>query len=102
MATVNNKELEYLLGKCSAWLPKAMERVGCTAPVDVTSTGCKRIMKDNLVLLFAESFHFVRFQTEKLKQLKAELSATRSQLIENQKKIVFLQETAILGRKRGS
>jgi hypothetical protein len=33
MATVNDKELEDLIGKCSAWLPKAMEQVGCFAPV---------------------------------------------------------------------
>ena len=78
MATVNDKELEDLLGKCSAWLPKVMEQVGCTAPVDVTSGLCKRsVMKDTLALLFAESYHFVRFQTEKLKQLIAELSFTK-------------------------
>ena len=53
MATVNDKELEDLLGKCSAWLPKAMEQVGCTAPVDVTSAACKRAMKDTLGLLFS-------------------------------------------------
>ena len=84
MATVNDKELEDLLGKCSAWLPKAMEQVGCTAPVDVTSAACKRAMKDTLGLLFSESFHYVRLQVEKMKQLKAELSSVKSQLIENQ------------------
>ena len=53
MATINDKELEDLLGKCSAWLPKAMEQVGCAAPVDVTSGLCKRsVMKDTLALLF--------------------------------------------------
>ena len=95
MTTVDDKELEDLLGKCSAWLPKAMEQVGCTAPVDVTSSACKRAMKDTLALLFTESFHFVRFQTEKVKQLKAELSATKSQLIENQKWVISLQEQLI-------
>ena len=95
MATVNDKELEDLLGKCSAWIPKAMEQVGCLAPVDVTSTACKKAMKDTLALLFAESFHFVRFQTEKVKQLKAELSSTKSKLIENQQWVISLQEQLI-------
>ena len=95
MTTVNDKELEDLLGKCSAWLPKAMEQVGCIAPVDVTSATCKKAMKDTLALLFAESYHFVRFQAEKMKQLKADLSATKSQLIENQKWVISLQEQII-------
>jgi hypothetical protein len=47
----------------------AMEQVGCTARVDVTSVLRKRAMKDPLALLFGESYHFVRFQAEKLKQL---------------------------------
>ena len=89
------KEIEDLLGKCSAWLPKAMEQVGCTAAVDVTSVACKRAMRETLALLFAESYHFVRFQNEKLKQLKAELSSTKSQLIENQKWVISLQEQVI-------
>ena len=95
MATVSDKDLEDLLGKCSAWLPKAMEQVGCTAPVDVTLGSCKRAMRDTLALLFSESFHFVRLQTEKMKQLKAELSSTKSQLIENQKWVISLQEQII-------
>jgi len=86
------KEIEDLLGKSSAWLPKAMEQLGCTAPVDVTSVLCKRAMKETLALLLAESYHFVRFQNEKMKQLKAELSSTKSQLIENQKWVISLQE----------
>ena len=57
MVTVNDKELEDLLGKCSAWLPKAMEQVGYTTQVDVTSAASKRAMKDTLALLFTESFH---------------------------------------------
>jgi hypothetical protein len=84
-----------LLGKAAAWLPKAMEQVGCTAPVDVTSVGCKRAMKDTLALLFAESYHLVRFQHDKMKQLTAELSSTKSQLIENQKWVISLQEKVI-------
>jgi hypothetical protein len=54
------KEIEDLLGKAAAWLPKAMEQVGCKVPVDVTSVACKRAMKDTLALLFAESYHLVR------------------------------------------
>ena len=92
MATVNDKELEDLLGKCFAWLPKAMEQVGCIAPDDVTTGACKRAMKDTLALLFSESYQFVRFQAEKMKQLKAELSSTKSQLIENQQWVISLQE----------
>ena len=95
MTAVNEKEIEDLLGKCAAWLPKAMEQVGCTAPVDVTSVSCKRAMKDTLALLLAESYHFVRFQNEKMKQLKAELSSTKSQLIESQKWVISLQEKVI-------
>ena len=95
MATVNDKELEDLLGKCSAWLPKAMEQVGCTAPVDVTSAARKRAMKDTLRLPFSESFHYVRLQVEKMKQLKAELSSVKSQLIENQQWVISLQEQII-------
>jgi hypothetical protein len=91
MATVNDKDLEDLLGKCSAWLPKAMEQVGCRALVDVTTGLCKRsVIKDTLAFLFAESYHLVRLQTEKMKQLKAELSPTKSQFIENQKWVLSL------------
>ena len=54
-------------------------------------------MRDTLALLFLESFHFhfVWLQTEKMKQLKAELSSTKSQLIENQKWVISLQEQII-------
>jgi hypothetical protein len=41
------------------------------------------------------SFHFVRFQTEKVKQLKAELSSTKNKLIENQRWVISLQEQLI-------
>ena len=37
----------------------------------VTSVACKRAMEDTLALLFSESYHYVRSQTEKMKQLKA-------------------------------
>lgn len=95
MATVSDKELEDLLGKCSAWLPKAMEQVGCTAPAEVTTAACKRAMKDTLGLLFSESYHCVRLQVEKIKQLKAKLSSVKRQLIENQQWVISLQEQII-------
>ena len=101
MTTVNDKELEDLLGKCSALIPKAMEQVGCTAPIDVTSALCKRAMKDTLAKLFAESYYFVRSQAEKMKQLKAELSSTKSQHIENQKWVISLQERIIMPYGKG-
>ena len=46
----NDKEIEDIIGKCSAWLPKAMEQVACTAPGDVTSVRCKKAQRDTLVL----------------------------------------------------
>ena len=58
MVTVNDKELEDLLGKCSSWLPKTMKQVRCTTQVDITSAAYKRAMKGTLALLFTESFHF--------------------------------------------
>ena len=57
MAT--DREIEDLLGKAAAWLPKAMTEVGCTAPVDVTTAACKHAMKETLAKLFAESYHLV-------------------------------------------
>jgi hypothetical protein len=93
--TADMMEIEVLLGKSSGWLAKAMEKVGCTAPVDVTSAACRRAVKETLVPLLTESFHLVRFQNEKMKQLKAELSSTKSQLIENQKWVISLQEKVL-------
>ena len=72
-----------------------MEQLGCTAPIDVTSVVCSKAMKSTLVQLLTDSYHMVRFQNEKLKQLKAELSSTKSQLIENQKWVISLQENLI-------
>ena len=65
------------------------------APVDVTSAANKRA---TLALLLSESFHHVRFQTEKMQQLKAELSSTESQLIDNQKWVITYQSTVAAGR----
>ena len=95
MTTVHDKELEDLLARCFAWLPKATEQVGCTEAVNVTSANCKQAMKPTLVALFTEAFHLVRFQADKMKQMKAELSSTESQLIENQKWVISLQEKII-------
>ncbi|KAL5255373.1 hypothetical protein ACHWQZ_G014705 [Mnemiopsis leidyi] len=48
MTTVNDKELEDLLARCFAWLPKATEQVGCTEPVDVTSiNSLERDLRDS-------------------------------------------------------
>ena len=93
--TVNDKELEDLLGKSSVFLGKAMEQLGCAAPIDVTSAACNRTIKSTLVQLLTESYHIVRIQNEKMKQLKAELSSTKSLLIENQKWVISLQETVM-------
>ena len=60
-----------------------MEQEGCIAPDDVANGACKRAMKDTLALPFSRSYQFVKFQADKMKQLKAELSSTKSQLIEN-------------------
>ena len=98
--TADMKEIEDLLGKCSAWLPKAMEQVGCMAALNVTSAACKRATREILALLFAESYHFVRFQNERMRQLKAELSSTKSQLIENQKWVISLQEQVIDSKEK--
>ena len=56
-----------------------MEQVGCIAPHDLSNGACKRTMKDTLALMFSKSYQFVRFQADKIEQLKAELS----HLIEN-------------------
>ena len=98
MTTVNDKELEDLLARCFAGLPKATEQVGCAEAVNVTSANCKQAMKPTLVALFTEAFHLVRFQADKMKQMKAELSSTKSQLIENQKWVISLQEQIIDGK----
>ncbi|KAL5248106.1 hypothetical protein ACHWQZ_G017323 [Mnemiopsis leidyi] len=48
MTTVNDKELEDLLARCFAWLPKATEQVGCTELVDVTSiNSLERDLRDS-------------------------------------------------------
>ena len=96
MAPFTDKEIEDIIGKWSVWLPKAMEQVACTAPGDVTSARCKKAQRDTLAVLFAESYKFVLCQTEMMKHLKAELSSTKSLLIENQKWVISLQEDQIM------
>ena len=77
MATVNDKELEDLLAKCSAWMSKVMELVGWTAPVDMTSAMCKRAMKDTKYFRTLEQHCSLNrsmrcFRQRKMKQQKAE------------------------------
>ena len=55
-----------------------MEQEGCIAPDDVANGACKRAMKDTLALPFSKSYQFVRFQADKIKQLKTELSSTKA------------------------
>ena len=81
--------------KAAGWLSKAMEQLSCSAPVDVTSSECKKIVKDKLVSLLHESFHLVRYQNEKLQQMKAAQTATKNKLIENQQWVISLQEQVI-------
>ena len=84
-----------MIVKAAGWLSKAMEQLNCSAPIEVTSTVCKKLLKDDLVILMSEAFHLVRFQNEKLKQLKTTLSATKNKLIENQQWVISLQEQVI-------
>jgi hypothetical protein len=72
-----------------------MEQLSCTAPVEVTSTECKKLVKDKLVVLLNESFHLARFQNEKLQQMKMALTTTKNKLIENQRWVINLQEQVI-------
>ena len=81
--------------KAAGWLSKAMEQLNCSVPVDVTSVECKKKVKDKLAVLLNESFHLVRFQNEKLRQMKTTLNTTRNKLIENQQWVISLQEQVI-------
>ena len=72
-----------------------MEQLSCTAPVEVTSTECKKLVKDKLVVLLNELFHLVRFQNEKLQQMNIAPTATKSKLIENQQWVISLQKQVI-------
>ena len=65
-----------------------MKLMECIAPDDVTNGACGRAMKDTLALSFLELYQFVRFKVDTIKQLKAELSSTKSQLIENQQWVI--------------
>ena len=81
--------------KAASWFSKAMEQLSCTAPVEVTSTECKKLVKDKLVVLLNESFHLARFQNEKLQQMKMALTTIESKLGENQRWVISLQEQVI-------
>ena len=97
MKEIDELELSNTICKANTWLSKAMEQLGCSAPVDVTSVQCKKSsnLKDKLAILVSESFHLVRFQNETLKTLKAAFSETKRQLIENQKCVINLQKQVI-------
>ena len=81
--------------KAAGWLSKAMEQLHCSVPVDVTSVMLKKKLKEPLAVLLNESFHLVRYQNDKLRQMKSALSTTRNKLIENQQWVISLQEQVI-------
>ena len=92
---MNDKECDDMILKAAGWLSKAMKQLSCSAPIAVTSTACKKLKNDDLAVLMSEAFHLVRFQNEKLKQLKTTLSATKNKLIESQQSVISLQEQVI-------
>ena len=92
---MNDKECDDMILKAAGWLSKAMKQLSCSAPIAVTSTACKKLKNDDLVVQMSEAFHLVRFQNEKLKQLKTTLSATKNKLIESQQCVISLQEQVI-------
>ena len=81
--------------KATGWLSKAMEQLSCSAPDEVTSSECRKINKDKLVVLLHESFQLVRHQNEKLQQMKTGLTSSKNKLIENQQWVISLQEQVI-------
>ena len=92
---MDDKEYDEMILKAAGWLSKAMKQLHCSAPIEVTSTACKKPLKDDLVVLMSEAFHLVRFQNEKLSQMKTTLTATKNKLIENQQWVISLQEQVI-------
>ena len=92
---MTDKECDDMILKAAGWLSKAMKQLSCSAPIAVTSSACKKLKNDDLVVLMSEAFHLVRFQNEKLKQLKTTLSATKNKLIESQQCVISLQEQVI-------
>ena len=92
---MNDKECDDMILKAAGWLSKAMKQLSCSAPIAVTSSACKKLKNDDLAVLMSEAFHLVRFQNEKLKQLKTALSATKNKLIESQQCVISLQEQVI-------
>ena len=64
---------------------KAMEQLSSSAPVEVTSSECKKLVKDKLFILPNDLFHLVRFQNKMLQRMKAALTATNNKLIENKR-----------------
>ena len=92
---LDDKALDDLLSRASVWLGKSMETLGCRHPIDVTSAKCRNLLKDNMVTLFNEAFHFVRFQNDRLRVMKSILSSTKTELIDSQKTVIELQDKLI-------
>ena len=95
MAAVDDKEIDGTIFKVEAWLSKTLNQLSCDTATDVTTVQCKKFVKDKLAVLLAESYQLVRLQNDKLRQMKVALSSTKSQLIENQKWVISLQEQVI-------
>ena len=90
---MDDKECDAMTLKAASWFSKAMEQLSCTAPVEVTSTECKKLVKDKLVVLLNESFHLARFQNEKLQQMKMVISL-QQQVIDCKEKQLQAVQTA--------
>ena len=90
---MDDKECDAMTLKAASWFSKAMEQLSCTAPVEVTSTECKKLVKDKLVVLLNESFHLARFQNEKLQQMKMAIGSDHYQEQAYRKSAVGNQST---------
>ena len=102
MAAIDDKEIDGTIFKVEAWLTKTLNQLSCDAVSDVTTVQCKKFVKDKLAVLLAESYQLVRLQNDKLKQMKVALSSTKSQLIENQKWVISLQELKLSSVRRSN
>ena len=100
MAAIDDKEIDGTIFKVEAWLTKTLNQLSCDAVSDVTTVQCKKFVKDKLAVLLAESYQLVRLQHDKLRQMKVALSSTKSQLIENQKWVISLQEQVIFCKEK--
>ncbi len=89
---LDDKEIDDLPGKASAWLGTATQQLNCTAPIDVTTVKCSKAYKDDLAKLLSEAYQLVRFQNDRLKIMKTALSETKTELISSQNTVIDLQE----------